>query len=61
MNDMMRTDRGDRDDISNHAIIITDGGSNIDKSLTVPTAIAARIEVRYSHILHHQFIVTSQS
>ena len=45
MSQVMRGDQGDRSDVPNHAIMITDGGSNIQKQNTVPKAIQARIQV----------------
>ena len=46
MSQVMRGDQGDRSDVQNYAVVITDGGSNIEKENTVPMAIAARIQVR---------------
>ena len=51
MNQVMRGDQGDRSDVPNYALVITDGGSNIQKKDTVPKAIEARIQVLKNLVL----------
>ena len=41
----MRGDQGDRSDVPNYCVVITDGGSNMEKDKTVPMAIEARTKV----------------
>ncbi len=36
---------GDRADVTNHVVLVTDGGSNIQQAHTVATAVQARIRV----------------
>jgi len=48
---MMRSDRGDRSDVPNTVIVLTDGGSNMEKPLTVPAAIAARVKGTHNVVI----------
>jgi collagen type VI alpha len=51
MDQVMRADQGDRSNVQNYCIIITDGGSNIQKEDTVPKAIEARVKGCHSIVI----------
>ena len=48
----MRSDRGDREEVPNYVIAITDGGANINRERTIPSAIEARIKVKWLYLCY---------